>query len=114
MGTVTQDAAAAPSSADEDDGPTRPIGTGAGADADADASDHDPSVMQPGHVGETLGRYVLLRPLGAGGMSVVWVAYDPELDRRVALKLMHRVVDGSSFGDGDQRLLREAQALARL
>ena len=67
-----------------------------------------------GQPGDTLGRYVLLRPLGAGGMSVVWLAYDPELDRRVALKLMHRAAGGGSFGDGDQRLLREAQALARL
>jgi tetratricopeptide (TPR) repeat protein/tRNA A-37 threonylcarbamoyl transferase component Bud32 len=47
-------------------------------------------------------------------MSVVWLAYDPELDRRVALKLMHRVASDHSFGDSDQRLLREAQALARL
>jgi len=68
--------------------------------------------------GEALGRYMLLRPLGAGGMSVVWLAYDPELDRRVALKLMHetRRDAGRSRPDGvgAQRLLREAQALARL
>jgi tetratricopeptide (TPR) repeat protein len=62
--------------------------------------------------GETLGRYVLLRPLGAGGMSVVWHAFDPELDRRVALKLMHETRKGAAAGA--QRLLREAQALARL
>ncbi|MBC8072932.1 MAG: protein kinase, partial [Deltaproteobacteria bacterium] len=49
-------------------------------------------------------------------MSVVWLAYDPELDRRVALKLMHAGLVGEegSLRDGDQRLLREAQALARL
>ena len=64
------------------------------------------------HTGETLGRYVLLRPLGAGGMSVVWLAFDPELDRHVALKLMHE--GALPIATGAQRLLREAQALARL
>lgn len=62
--------------------------------------------------GETLGRYVLLRPVGAGGMSVVWLAFDPELDRQVALKLMHETSRGAATNA--QRLLREAQALARL
>lgn len=57
--------------------------------------------------GVTIGRYVLLTKLGEGGMGVVWAAYDPELDRRLALKVLRRA------GDSD-RLLREAQALARL
>ncbi len=57
--------------------------------------------------GVTIGRYVLLTELGEGGMGVVWAAYDPELDRRLALKVLRRA------GDSD-RLLREAQALARL
>ncbi len=73
----------------------------------------DEALFAAHHPGETFGRYVLLRPLGAGGMSVVWVAYDPELDRSVALKLMHDR-DTNRFGSGSQRLLREAQALARL
>ncbi len=57
--------------------------------------------------GVRIGRYVLLTKLGEGGMGVVWAAYDPELDRRLALKVLRRA------GDSD-RLLREAQALARL
>ncbi|MCA9679035.1 MAG: serine/threonine protein kinase, partial [Myxococcales bacterium] len=61
--------------------------------------------------GTLLGRYVLLEELGRGGMSLVYVAYDPELDRRVALK----VVRGEQLTEAHSaRLHREAQALARL
>jgi tetratricopeptide (TPR) repeat protein/predicted Ser/Thr protein kinase len=63
--------------------------------------------------GATIGRYVLLDKLGAGGMGVVYAAYDPELDRKVALKLL--LPKGEETGsDGRARLLREAQALAKL
>jgi len=58
-----------------------------------------------------LGRYSLLRELGAGAMGQVFLAYDVELDRRVALKILRPEL-GSSMGAA--RLLREAQALARL
>ena len=60
-----------------------------------------------------LGRFVLLQHLATGGMGSVHSAYDPQLDRRVALKLLrpdaHRESDRARA-----RLLREAQALARL
>ena len=58
----------------------------------------------------TIGRFRVLRPLGAGGMSVVYAAYDEKLDRRIALKLLR----GGESPDSQARLLREAQAMARL
>jgi tetratricopeptide (TPR) repeat protein len=48
-------------------------------------------------------------------MGVVYAAYDPELDRRVALKLLHpRRTVGRNAADEGRRLLREAQAIARV
>jgi predicted Ser/Thr protein kinase len=62
-------------------------------------------------LGETLGRYRLERTLGEGGMGIVHAAFDPDLERRVALKVL-RVIDRD--GEARQRLLREARAMARL
>lgn len=72
----------------------------------------EPSSGDPGLPrGAALGRYLVLDPLGSGGMSVVYSAYDPELDRKVAVKLMR-----TSYWNeiGRNRALREAQALAKL
>jgi serine/threonine protein kinase len=57
-----------------------------------------------------LGRYELIRQLGAGAMGVVMEAHDSELDRKVALKLLRK---GRS-DDAKARLLREARAMAKL
>ncbi|NVB40021.1 tetratricopeptide repeat protein [Pseudenhygromyxa sp. WMMC2535] len=57
-----------------------------------------------------LGRYVLLSKLGEGGMGVVHAAYDPKLERKVAVKLLRVESDLR----GRRRLEREAQAQARL
>ncbi len=61
--------------------------------------------------GDTLGRYVVLDRLGSGAMGVVYAAFDPELNRKVALKL---VLPRHRDAGGTPRLLREAQALAKL
>jgi tetratricopeptide (TPR) repeat protein len=61
------------------------------------------------------GRYVVLDWLGAGGMGVVYAAYDPELDRKVALKVLRN--DDTGHADrvpSRDLLLREAQAMAQL
>jgi tetratricopeptide (TPR) repeat protein len=62
--------------------------------------------------GATIGRYVVLDLIGMGGMGVVYAAYDPHLDRKVALKLLRG--SSTSSADAHGRLLREAQALGRL
>lgn len=65
--------------------------------------------------GTTAGRYVLLARLGAGGAGLVYSAFDPELDRKVAIKLLRAPEDVSlDDSQGRARLLREGQAMARL
>ena len=68
---------------------------------------------EPLRRGSVLGRYTILELTGRGAMGEVYAAYDGELDRRVALKLLH--AHGSS-GDAraNARLLREARAMARV
>ncbi|NUP07678.1 MAG: serine/threonine protein kinase [Polyangiaceae bacterium] len=60
--------------------------------------------------GAMVGRHRVLDKLGRGAMGVVYLAHDPALDRRVALKLIR---PGASASSAD-RMAREAQAMARL
>ncbi|MBV8761648.1 MAG: protein kinase, partial [Deltaproteobacteria bacterium] len=65
-------------------------------------------------IGDRVGRYLVLSTLGAGGMGVVFAAYDPQLDRKVALKLLRANLRGPSAKEARTRLKREAQAIAQL
>ena len=56
-----------------------------------------------------VGRYRLLERVGAGGMGVVWGAWDPKLERRVAIKFVH-----ATLVSARDRILAEGQALAKL
>ena len=56
-----------------------------------------------------LGRLVVLEPIGSGAMGTVFAAYDPTLDRKVAVKIL-----ASSGEVANRRLLREARALGKL
>ncbi len=60
--------------------------------------------------GQRFGRFIVHGEVGRGGMARVLQAHDETLDREVALKLLHLDLDARH----EQRLLREAQALARL
>src|SRR5882672_6481115 len=77
-------------------------------------SDQDNSV-QPLPRGTEVGRFVLLGMVGRGGMGEVYAAHDPELDRKVAIKIL-RGKAGRSEGaaEGRARLIREAQAIAKV
>src|SRR3954464_9575315 len=60
--------------------------------------------------GRRLGKYLLLRPLGRGGMGVVYEAEDPLLRRRVAVKVIAEGLGREAEG----RFLRESRSAARL
>lgn len=61
-----------------------------------------------------LSRYVVIDRIASGGFGSVYSAYDPELDRRVAIKVLHGGArSGLDDTEARSRLLREAQAMAR-
>src|SRR5215831_9034828 len=61
-----------------------------------------------------LDRYMLLHKVGEGSVGAVHATYDPELDRKVALKVLRPDRARRSSEYARTRFLREAQALARL
>lgn len=82
--------------------------TGTASDVAHEVSDGGAALAR----GATLSRYVVLERIGGGAMGVVYAAYDPELDRQVALKLLRP--RGRQLEELRRRLLLEAQSLARL
>lgn len=68
--------------------------------------------LEPSH--DSVGRYVLLDCIGAGAMGIVYTARDPDLGRKVALKLLRPDPEIPDFPEAQARMLREAQAMAKL
>ena len=60
---------------------------------------------EPGHV---IGRYEIVGKLGAGGMGEVFLAQDSELDRPVAIKILH--TDAAADEDRVRRFVQEAKS----
>lgn len=80
---------------------------------EAGAAD-DGDTAEPVRPGDTIGRYIVLGKLGAGALGVVFVAFDPELDRQVALKLIKSRLWRRAPADAREMLRAEAVAMARL
>ncbi len=103
--------------ATEDPARTVPLTPGRARRGGPDTAPPSPSSLPPRGVlaqGTRVGRYVVLRPLGEGGMGVVYTAWDPELDRTVCLKLLRSELVALLGAEAQPRLQREAQAMARV
>jgi serine/threonine protein kinase len=72
------------------------------------------NAAEPLSPGNTIGRFVVLGTLGTGGMSVVLSAYDPVLERKVAIKQLRGERWAGEAPWGLVRLMAEAQTMARL
>ncbi len=65
--------------------------------------------------GANVGRYVVIETVGRGAMGTVYAAYDPELDRKIALKVLRADLGrGPGAAALRERLVREARVMARL
>lgn len=93
-----------------------PPASGPASDSQTDAAGPKrPSASAPRYeVGDSIGRFTVLGELGSGGMGVVLAAYDPHLDRRVAIKILRSGLPSVGGTDARARLVLEAQAMAQL
>jgi hypothetical protein len=98
----------------EHDAPTqreRPAAAPADLGATQPPTDETAATTAP----KMVGRFEIDSELGAGGMGVVYLAFDPTLDRRVAVKLLREDVSADAANQRAQaRLAREGRAMARL
>jgi tetratricopeptide (TPR) repeat protein len=74
-----------------------------------EGNDHDTLAR-----GASVGRYVIIELVGRGGMGAVYKAYDPDLDRKLAIKILRSGGSSARALERQARLQREAQALAKL
>ncbi len=73
------------------------------------------STLSDGPMPRRIGRYLLISELGRGGMGVVYCGYDPNLHRRLAIKVLRVSARRKASRERAQaRMLREAQALAKV
>jgi tetratricopeptide (TPR) repeat protein len=73
------------------------------------------SARAVGSAGSSIGRYEVLEALGSGSTGVLYRAHDHQLGRQVSLEVLHATsADPALQAEARERLLREAQALARL
>lgn len=95
--------------------PSETPGTDDGTTAGADTSPSQASTDGPGAIAHgtvppiQMDRFLVLERLGSGGMGVVHAAFDPKLDRKIALKIVRADRDATP-----ERVLAEARAMARL
>lgn len=61
--------------------------------------------------GTRLGRYLIIDQVGRGALGIVYSAYDPELDRRIAIKVLRQTTTSEQQ---QESLRREARSMARL
>jgi hypothetical protein len=72
---------------------------------------HDPAKVVTDESSQTWGRYRLIAPVGEGSFGRVYRAWDPELEREIAIKILHAQVVDTRLRE---RLLREGRALAKI
>src|SRR5262245_50239473 len=97
-----------PSIAQPPSGPGRTTGSPEPEDVTPSVDVHD----ELPHPGGKVGRYQLLNLVGRGGMGEVYAAHDPELDRKIAIKIMR----ADTYPDEIEsaRMMREARSIAKL
>ena len=61
---------------------------------------------------DNIGRFKIIRELGRGSQGIVYLAADPQLERRVAIKTLHFQASGN--GERQKRLIQEAKTVGRL